>query len=86
MNIITNNQPRDVVTYYDLTDSEKKEFDWGGAEECGYFRYKGSAYCLDDFVRNKLNDWDGVHNLTLFSGLLLRIIDSESVIVGYYYQ
>jgi hypothetical protein len=28
MKIVTNNQPRDILTWYDLTSEEQKEFDY----------------------------------------------------------
>jgi hypothetical protein len=86
MNIITNNQPRPILSWHDLTDAERSDFDWGGAEESGFIRYKGATVCLDEFVRHDLGKWQGVHSLTAFSGFLLRLVDSDSAIIAYYYN
>lgn len=55
MNIKTNNQPRDIIHHYELTDKEKKELDYidwdtEGDDFTG-FRYKGQIYDLGEFVR-----------------------------------
>lgn len=87
MQIITNHHPRPLVGYLDLTPAQRKDFDYDGAESSSYFIYKGAAYSLADFMQNpSLEGWHGVHNLSAFSGLLVRILDCDgSAIVAYYY-
>jgi hypothetical protein len=54
--IITNNQARDVLRSYDLTEKERLEFDYiEGINDAdcfaSFFRYKGQVYDLGEFVR-----------------------------------
>ena len=52
--IKTNNQARDVLRSYDLTEKERLEFDYLDDEEiecASFFRYKGQVYDLSEFVR-----------------------------------
>lgn len=56
--IVTNNVPRYVIEAYQLTEKERKEFDylnWEAierGEDSAYFvRYRGELYSLSDFVR-----------------------------------
>lgn len=54
MEIITNNQQRDVLYWYDLTDAERAELDYIEEQEKQEsfqgFRYKGNIYDLGEFV------------------------------------
>jgi hypothetical protein len=50
--IKTNNQARYVLRSYDLTEKERKEFDYLDDEQIEYasfFRYKGQVYDLGEF-------------------------------------
>lgn len=56
--ITTNNVPRDIVEAYQLTEKERKEFDyldWSaierGEDSASFVRYRGVLYSLSDFVR-----------------------------------
>jgi hypothetical protein len=53
--IRTNNVPRDVLYWYELTDKERAEFDYLETEEeqaqATFVRYKGWTYDLGDFMR-----------------------------------
>ena len=40
LTIKTNNQYRELLSWYDLTEKEKFEFDYDNAEESSFFRYK----------------------------------------------
>lgn len=95
MEIITNNQERAIVSWYDLTDIEREWFDWEGAEESSFFRYKGTVYCMSDFtvvpkgvLESARNAWDGMLSDSYFSAILIRFADSdcESVIVARAYS
>ena len=87
MKIITNNQPRSILDYADLATEYQCELDHVEDGD-GFFIYKGGAYNLSDFMRCDLDGWDGVFNLTAFSGLLVRVDNSDdaTVTVAYYYQ
>lgn len=92
----TNNKPRDVLRWCDLTEKERKEFDWIESssvlttDDVEFFRYKGWTYCLSDFERIAAlspfpGRWDGYHGDSYFSGVLVRYAnDCEQVICGTY--
>ena len=87
MHIITNHQPRSILDYSDLAAKYQREFDHVEDGD-GFFIYKGEAYNLSDFMLCDLDGWDGVFNFTAFSGLLVRVDNSDdaTVTVAYYYQ
>jgi len=90
LKITTNNQPRDMLSWLDLTDKEKKEFDFDGMEDTSYFRYKGWCYCLADFMcisdnsPKAMQSWQGYHSDSFFSGIVIKFADKycEQIIVG----
>jgi hypothetical protein len=93
MTIKTNNVPRDVVYWYELTEKERAEFDYIETDdeqsEATFFRYKGEAYDLGEFLRwdnpasPTRGNWDGYRSDSYFSGLAVRYVqDFERVIVG----
>lgn len=86
--IKTNNQPRDILTWYDLTPAEQKEFDYLEEGEGSFFRYKSCVYDLGNAMRIEgVADWQGCYSETAFSGVLIKLSsDSEQVIVGSYYS
>ena len=100
MKIRTNNHPRDLISWQELTDAEKKEMDWiVNPEETGYdfFRYRGEVYALATFIRielavdSPLKGWEGQAGDSYTSGMLVKYakddagrLDSERVIVGVY--
>ena len=97
LTIITNNHKREIVYYWELTQAEKEEFDWIKDNENDYtfFRYKGSTYCLSEFMRieNHSNAdfmaWDGYSSDSFFSGILVKYLDVETfddgfIIAGWY--
>jgi len=97
MEIITNNVPRDILQGYELTDAEKREFDYvnwfavlAGEENAEFVRYKGTLYHLQDTERvtnNLFPNWDGYVSETFFSGVLFRYVnDFEQIICGRYYS
>ena len=53
MQIKTNNQPRPVIYWYDLTDAERAELDYidtdTAQDDFRGFRYKGAVYDLGEF-------------------------------------
>lgn len=98
LTIKTNNIPRPVLHWWELTDKERKEFDYID-ESLGdvfntFVRYKGEAYDLGEFMRvnNTIGEplfegWQGYQSDSFFSGLLVKYTnDGESVIVGRYYS
>lgn len=94
MTIKTNNVPRDLLYWFDLTDKEQKEFDHDEREDSCYFRFKGWVYCMAEILSLHMPSgqeifpgWDGYAGDG--SGLVLKYAkdecghqDPERVIVG----
>ena len=99
LTIITNNIPRNIIYGYELPESIRADFDYIDADEFHYHNfvlYKGNYYDLSDFMRiephNSFNcitefqNWSGYHGESYFSGVLIKWVDDERVIVGRYYN
>ena len=88
MKIKTNNQPRDILSWYDLTPAEQKEFNYLEEGEGSFFRYKGWVYDLGEVMRiENIGQWQGCYTETASSGVLIRYTsDCDQVIVGSYYS
>jgi hypothetical protein len=94
--IITNNVPRDVLRWHDLTDDERTTLGYGTdtdwVEDRSFVRYKGDVVDLTDndgLVGNELarKGWDSYASDSFFSGLVFRYVpdtDYEQVVVGRY--
>jgi len=96
--IISNNQPRPVLDWWELSDKELEPFDyidWLAVHHAGhsvtFCRYRGVVYDLAEFMTtrllpedNPLRDWDGYMSDSFFSGIVVRHVPSEydNVIVG----
>jgi len=101
MTIKTNNVPRDVLFWYELTDAERAEFDYLDSEvaqsDASFFRYRGVVYDLGEFSRidktvaphpqrQGWEAWDGYMSDSFFSGILIRYVeDCDRVIIATYY-
>lgn len=86
MQITTNNVPRDLIDGWDLTEKERKEFDYIGTDEKAwftggvghrFFRYKGNLYDTQDceqvtYVADTFRGWDGYYSQTFFSGVVFK--------------
>ena len=92
VNIKTNNVPRVLMCWMDLTDKEKLEYDYVNDEDRyspSFFRYKGSTYYLGNFIRvsESLPGWEGAQHHTMFSGVCVRYANEfESVVVGTFWS
>lgn len=98
MKIRTNNQPRRILYGCELTESERQEFDYIediDFADC-FVRYKGRVYDLGEFARitkvvaphpqrEGWENWDGYASDSFFSGVLVRYVDSDSVVVATYF-
>lgn len=94
--IITNNQPRLLLYWDQLSEKEKSEFDWITESDCdndpyeyNFFRYKDWVYCLSEFMRvdniPEFAGWSGYHSDSFFSGILVRLCeDSDYIVCGWY--
>ena len=82
LKIRTNNVPRLVLDWDQLTDAEKKNFDYLKTRDekisASFVRYKGWAYDLGEFLRwespepKEMHKWDGYSSDSYFSGVLMR--------------
>lgn len=95
MNIICNNVSRPILRADELSDKDRKEFeyieDWNNFD-LEFFRYKGNLYDLHDIpsispgMPLDLYEWDGILTDTFFSGILIKCLDeSDRIIVGRFY-
>lgn len=88
MKIVTNNQPRDILTWRQLTPKEQKEFDYFNPSNIGqFFRYKGGIYDIEQVMHIEgVGEWQGCYSETAYSGVLIRYTsDCDQVIVGQYF-
>ena len=95
MNIITNNQPRDLLGFWDLSQAHQQDarehysyLDSNGDLESyfGFFTYKNQLHCLDDYLVTAIEGWDAACSDSFFSGTVIRLCedDCDRVIVGTY--
>lgn len=97
MTVKTNNQPRELLAWHELSPADANWFDYVDAEDRyspRFVRYRGDWLDVNEFeyigsVRPDLfpGRWDGYQSDSFFSGLLVRYTDPqcESVVVGRYY-
>lgn len=88
MNIKTNNRVRPLVSYFELTESQRADFDYVTGEDRyseRFFVYKRAAYDSSEFMRlDNCPPWQGSQVDTYFSATLIRF-KNDGVIVAYYY-
>lgn len=101
LTIRTNNHWRDLIHGFELTETERAEFDYYDSDEldnASFFRYRGQVYDMGEFMRcpeprepgtnhaNSLEGWHGYASDSFFSGTCVRYADDcETVQVGRYY-
>ena len=98
--IRTNSRQRDVVLGHDLTEAERKEFeylDWSVPDGNGwtrdFARYRGQLYDLGDTegIPQFAPGWDQYVSDSFFSGVLFRYpregeeLDPDHIICATYY-
>lgn len=98
MTIKTNNRFRDLIHWYDLSEKERKEFDYLDTEdrqaEAEFVRYRGWIYDLGEFQiipRNcnwiGFEKWSGYLSDSYFSGIVIRYAnDFEQVVCGTFFS
>lgn len=99
MKIKTNNQYRNLVHGYELTGSEKEDFDYiKDIDTHDFIKYKGMIYDPSEFMAtphneparqelNKLSAWDGYQSDSFFSGVVIKYSsDFEQVKIGTYFS
>jgi len=91
MRIKTNNRRIPIISGYDLPEKARAEFDYSETsdelEQASFFKYKGQYWDLSQFTKGGPAGWDGCYALTVFSGILVKLVgDGDSVIVAYCYE
>lgn len=85
--IMTNNKPRQLIYGYELSDKQKQDFDYiEDIDSHDFVKYKGRVFDVGEFMITELEGWDGVSGQSYFNGYLIKIVDSDTVIMGRYYQ
>ena len=88
--IITNNQPRNLIYGYELTDKEREDFDYIDEDEIDghdFVRYRGNVYDIGEFMLCQDEDltsqgWTGYFTDSAFSAILIKYYDQDEVIMG----
>ena len=80
MTIRTNNQERALVSGYELTASQKADFDYlDDIDSADFVIYKGHVYDIGEFMRvetdGPLQGWHGYSADSFFSGVLIKLSD-----------
>ena len=80
-----------MIYGYELTDKQKQDFDYlEDIDSHDFVKYKNNIYDLSEFMRvennDSLKDWHGYSSDSFFSGTLVKCIDSDTVIMGWYYE
>jgi hypothetical protein len=97
----TNHVPRLVVDAYELRPAEREEFDYidfhkvaTGEATAEFVRYRGQLYDIGDFQyegglakgsSHPFAGWDGFISDSFFSGILIRFVDDDHVVMGTFY-
>ena len=98
MQIVCNNKPRNFIYGYELSDKERREFDYLTPEDLdmrNFVRYKGCLYDTGEFMRvttsvancqrAELEKFDGYFSDSFFSGVLIKYIDSDNCVMASYF-
>lgn len=81
MRIYSNFKERELLSYWDIPEKVRKDqFDYLAEGEGSFFKYKGTWYSLDQFMKiqnapTAFQNWDGYYNDSFFSGVLLKMSD-----------
>lgn len=90
LKVITNNVPRPILSWYELTEKEQKEYLEEQYSMHFFVRYKGRLEPLCSFMKPGPNspfppEWQGYSPDSFYSGLLIRFTeDQEQAIIGTY--
>jgi hypothetical protein len=95
MQIITNNQPRPMACFADLPAKVQADFDYvllADHYSPRFVQYKGWWYDVYDSQSitrelgfSQFAGWHGIVSDSFFSGVLFKLCDDDTVIVGRYY-
>jgi hypothetical protein len=86
MEYVSNYHERNLTYGYELSEKERKGFDYldnDNFDMHDFLRYRGELYDIEEFTTLEHPYWQGVRADTYFSGIVVRFTDDgESVIVG----
>jgi len=98
MIVKTNRQFRSILNWWDLTEKEKREFDYFATVgvavgEASFIRYKGSVYDLGEFQTthgmpefSPLKGWHAYRSDCFYAGVVVKFSrDQERVMCGTFY-
>lgn len=88
LKVTTNNNPRQMLYGCDLPEDVKKDFDYLGDDLAfaDIVKYKGAYYDLGEFLTGAPEGWDGISSQSAFHAVVVKIVDSDHVIVGTIYS
>ena len=91
LTIRTNNAPRELLCWDDLTTKEQGNFDYiNDPESASFFRYRGCVYDLGEMLSAHgmpLKGWHGYASDSYFSGIVIRLVDDgERIVCGTYFS
>ena len=88
MKIFTNNKPRELFTFDQLTEKESANFSYDNAKDSTFFRYRDYVYDISDFMSAppdlKAKGWHCYACDSYFSGTLIKMIDDDNIVVARY--
>lgn len=100
MKIVTNNKPRRIKSFFELSEKFQKELfsQYQHAfsdsiccvqlflDECMYVVYRNQAYNLFDMIKSPIPEFDVIENETFFSGVGFKFVDDDHVKCFSYYS
>lgn len=91
LQIVTNNHINTFLYGYELPDKVKPDFNYlEDIDSCNFIKYKNIYYDLSEFMRIENNSdlagWDGYSSDSFFSGVLIKLIDSDTYKIATYYS
>lgn len=95
LTIITDNKPKHFKYGYEvpkkIMDDQFSHLDMKEDSDM-FLKYRGYWYHISDFMNfnyavdeGPFKSWHGIINDSFFSGLLIKVISSDSYIIGRYY-
>jgi hypothetical protein len=84
-NVKTNNQWRDLISFYELPESEQKENEEYYSDS-SFFKFKGTYWCMGEcmIIGDGNNYWHGYIGYCNTTSICVHLSDcGEQVIVGF---
>jgi hypothetical protein len=81
----TNNRARDLLSFYELTEEQRAEFDYLDDEEEHYslrfFMFRGMVWDAHEFERSDMTSYDGVQGQSYFDAVAIRYVEDQQRVV-----